>query len=98
MSCQEEPEAAGEEGGSGLRYHTYYVKDNGLGIPEHVLPKIFQVFRRLHPEKADGEGMGLTLVQRIVERHNGIIWAESVEEEGSTFFVRLPNRKVGDLG
>jgi signal transduction histidine kinase len=69
---------------------TYYVRDNGVGIPEGAVEKVFKIFQRLHPKHADGEGMGLTLVQRIVERHDGEVWVESVEGEGSTFFVRLP--------
>ncbi|HLL41165.1 MAG TPA: PAS domain S-box protein [Rubrobacteraceae bacterium] len=71
--------------------HTYYVKDNGVGIPEHGLDKVFQVFQRFHPERSAGEGMGLTLAQRIVERHGGRVWVESTDGEGSTFFVALPS-------
>jgi signal transduction histidine kinase len=68
----------------------YYVKDNGLGIvPEH-LPKIFLAFQRLHPTLAAGEGIGLPLVRRMVERHGGRIWVESAAGQGSTFFVTLP--------
>ncbi len=74
---------------------TYYVKDNGVGIPERALEKVFQTFQRMHPEKAAGEGIGLTLVKRIVERHGGKIWVESTEGEGSTFFVRLPKDRGG---
>lgn len=72
------------------RPRTYYVKDNGLGIPEGHLPKVFVAFQRLHPEVAQGEGIGLTLVRRIVERHGGRIWVESTAGVGSTFFVALP--------
>lgn len=69
---------------------TYYVKDNGLGIdPEH-LPKVFLAFRRLHPTLAAGEGIGLPIVRRMVERHGGRIWVESAPGQGSTFFVSLP--------
>jgi signal transduction histidine kinase/CHASE3 domain sensor protein len=70
--------------------HVYYVKDNGLGIAEAHREKVFQAFQRLHPEAAPGEGMGLAIVQRIVERHHGKVWVESVVGEGSTFFVSLP--------
>lgn len=76
-------------------FRTYYVRDNGIGIPEEAVEKIFQVFKRLRPKHADGEGMGLALVQRIVERHDGEAWVESTEGEGSTFFVRLPARGEG---
>jgi signal transduction histidine kinase len=75
--------------------HTYYVRDNGLGIPEHARDKIFQIFQRLHPQVASGEGLGLALVRRIVERHHGSIWVESVEGEGSAFCVALPHQAEG---
>jgi signal transduction histidine kinase len=80
---------------------TYYVKDNGLGIPNAYRSKVFQAFQRLHPDKAKGEGVGLAMVRRIVERHGGEIWLESSEGVGSTFFVTLPapppNRTSIDL-
>jgi PAS domain S-box-containing protein len=67
---------------------TYYVRDNGRGMPEGSREKAFQIFQRLHPDVA-GEGVGLALVQRIVQRHGGRVWVESEEGEGSTFFVQL---------
>jgi signal transduction histidine kinase len=70
--------------------HVFYVKDNGLGIPERYLPKMFNAFQRLHGNVAKGEGIGLALVRRMVERHGGRVWLESKEGEGSTFFVELP--------
>jgi signal transduction histidine kinase len=76
---------------------TYYVKDNGLGIAEAWLPKVFAIFQRLHSQSAQGEGVGLTLVRRMVERHGGRIWVESKEGEGSTFFVALPLRERSPL-
>jgi len=69
---------------------TYYVKDNGLGIAHAYLPKVFAVFQRLHGEVAAGEGVGLALVRRVVERHGGKVWVESTENVGSTFFVAFP--------
>jgi PAS domain S-box-containing protein len=82
------------EGGNGNgardKMHTFYVKDNGLGIPQTYKTKIFQAFQRLHPGVAKGEGVGLTLVSRLVERHGGAIWFESQEGVGTTFFVTLP--------
>ncbi len=68
----------------------YYVRDNGLGIPEKYLPQLFRAFRRLHPEVAGGEGMGLAIVRQAVERHGGKIWAESKEGYGATFYVSFP--------
>ena len=70
--------------------NTYFVRDNGLGIPEMGQEKLFRAFERLHPRVADGEGMGLAIAKRIIERHGGKIWAESSPGEGSTFFVTLP--------
>ena len=68
----------------------YRVEDNGVGIPAGQQGKVFQAFQRLHPSLAVGEGMGLPLVRRIVARHGGSIDLESVEGQGTTFFVRLP--------
>ncbi len=75
----------------------YYVKDNGVGIAEAYQPKIFGVFQRLHPKMAPGEGIGLPLVSRMVDRHGGKIWVESLEGKGSTFFFALPTKEHSPL-
>ena len=69
----------------------FYVKDNGLGIPEVAMPRLFNAFQRLHGNVAGGEGIGLALVRRMVERHGGRVWAESAEDVGTTFYVSLPD-------
>jgi PAS domain S-box-containing protein len=78
---------AGPDGEAG---RTYFVRDNGLGIPDAHLAKMFQAFQRLHPDRAAGEGMGLTIVRRILERLGGTIRVESAPRAGTTFFVTLP--------
>ena len=72
----------------------YWVRDNGLGIPEYGKEKLFQVFQRFHSQTAEGEGMGLAIAHRIVERHGGKIWAESREGEGTAFHFSLPASPV----
>jgi signal transduction histidine kinase len=74
---------------------TYWVRDNGLGIPESHQAKLFVAFQRLHGDVAPGEGIGLALTRRIVERHGGKIWVESREGVGSTFLLALPAPESG---
>jgi signal transduction histidine kinase len=71
-------------------FHVYFVKDNGLGIPEAYHQRVFTAFNRLQANVAQGEGIGLALVRRMVERHGGKIWLESAAGIGTTFFVALP--------
>ena len=73
---------------------TFYVRDNGLGIPAAYMPKMFRAFQRLHGDISKGDGIGLALVRRTVERHGGRVWVESAEGAGSTFFVVLPDQPV----
>jgi signal transduction histidine kinase len=82
----EEPAGTGPPGGP----RRYFVRDNGLGIPEAQWDKVFIAFQRLHPDAGAGEGVGLALVRRVVERHRGRIWLESAEGAGTTFYVELP--------
>ena len=75
----------------GGKFTRITVTDNGIGFDEKYLPRIFAVFQRLHTkDKYDGSGIGLSIVKKIIEKHQGYVTARSVEGKGSSFIVFLP--------
>lgn len=79
------------------RMREYFVRDNGSGIPESAHERVFQVFQRFHPELAGGDGMGLAIVKRVIERHGGSVRVESREDAGTTFYLSLPGTSAGSV-
>jgi len=76
-------------------YCRIYISDNGIGFDEQYLAKIFAMFQRLHGRaEYEGTGIGLSIVKKIVEKHNGIVTARSKEGEGTTFILVLPVKQA----
>ena len=74
-----------------------FVCDNGIGIASEFQERIFGLFNKLNPQ-AEGTGIGLTLVKRIIEVHGGRIWVESALGHGATFYFTLPAQGTADAG
>ena len=75
-----------------------YVRDNGIGIPQKHHDTVFRIFKRLHgrDEFGGGTGAGLTIARKIVERHGGRIWLDSIPGEGTTVYFTLQGDSIDD--
>ncbi len=81
----------GVTGDANTIYHLIEIKDNGIGFDKEESEKIFAMFHRLHGRSDySGTGIGLSIVRRVIENHEGYIWAEGISGEGSTFKFLLP--------
>jgi light-regulated signal transduction histidine kinase (bacteriophytochrome) len=73
-------------------YHKFSIKDNGIGIKEEYYKTVFEPFKGLHAKEQfeEGTGLGLTLVKKIIDLHNGKIWIKSKVDKGTIFYFNIP--------
>lgn len=69
---------------------TFSIRDNGRGIPNDEIPKVFEMFRQVGEQETPGEGVGLACAKTLVRRHGGRIWCESTPGMGTTFYFTIP--------
>lgn len=95
INIKAEPTYGQDEEGNEQEYCQIYVRDNGIGFNEKYTEKIFTIFQRLNPREAyEGTGIGLAIVKKIVEKHNGSIVVHSKEGQGAEFIITLPVHQV----
>lgn len=91
FSRSREPAVIEVEGSVAEAESVFLVRDNGVGFDPQFSDKLFKVFQRLHgPDEFEGTGIGLSLVQRVIHRHGGRVWATSEPGQGATFGFSLP--------
>jgi signal transduction histidine kinase len=88
-------EKPGPDRSAPVAYARIFVEDNGIGFDEQYLDRIFAIFQRLHRrEDYEGTGIGLAIVKKIIDKHNGFVSAKSIEGEGAIFIIDLPVKQL----
>ena len=72
------------------KYCRIVVNDNGIGFNQEYAKQLFEIFKKFHGEGYEGTGIGLAITKKIIEKHNGVIFAEGKEKEGAAFTIMLP--------